>query len=141
MTVHDGLLLDADLSSSKTYWGLVGGFLLTVVMLSWLLGMVWWQLLVLCVVFFFLLWTSQHKATPIHLAQLPNLTTWQLLMGTSQGEQLWQAKLKSARMYRFGVLLNFEVCEPLTTNLKFWLFFDQLSDEDRRKLKMAIKFF
>lgn len=141
MTVHDGLLLDADLSSSKTYWGLVGGFLLTVVMLSWLLGMVWWQLLVLCVVFFFLLWTSQHKATPIHLAQLPNLTTWQLLMSTSQGEQLWQAKLKSARMYRFGVWLNFEVCEPLTTNLKFWLFFDQLSDEDRRKLKMAIKFF
>lgn len=141
MTVHDGLLLDANLSSSKTYWGLVGGFLLTVVMLSWLLGMVWWQLLVLCVVFFFLLWTSQHKATPIHLAQLPNLITWQLLMSTSQGEQLWQAKLKSARMYRFGVWLNFEVCEPLTTNLKFWLFFDQLSDEDRRKLKMAIKFF
>lgn len=133
-------LFDAPLSPSKTYWGFVGAFLFLVVGLTFLLGASGWQLLVLIGVFAGLVYTSNHRPTPIHLVNLPNLSDWQLLMRTTRGNQLWQGRLISAKMSTFGVLLVFRIDEPLQTELKFWLLFDQLSDDDERKLKMAVRF-
>lgn len=137
--------LDAPLQTSLHRIVLWAVFFMSIFGIVAVVGLVWWQWVVLLLVVVGLIWSMQSVPSVRHLVQLPTHQgddgRWQLLVATHRGEQLWQGRLTAANDFGLGVQLSFEIDEPMPQIFGVVVFFDQLDDDDKRKLKVAVRFF
>lgn len=141
---HNARHFDAPLGVSyhrAILWAAFVGLIVGIVALS---GVGVWQWAVLIVACVAVIVLQNQVPIPRHLVQLSSKdddSHWQILVKTTRGEQIWQGRLMQAKVFGLGVWLDFEIDEPMIIEFKTVVFFDQLDDDDRRKLKMAIRFF
>ena len=74
----------------------------------------------------------------LHLSQPPLDNSvyqdWQLLIRTSRGDALWQAKLKAVSQSHWVICFDFNIVEPYKRRFSVAIFRDQVSPEQWREL-------
>lgn len=137
--------LDAPLQTSLHRIVLWAVFFVLIFGIVAVVGVLWWQWAVLVAVVWLVGFLEWQTPTLGHLVQLPakqgDDNRWQLLVNKNGNEQLWQGRLVAVKEMGVGLWLHFEIDEPMMTEFKATVFFDQLDDDDKRKLKMAVRFF
>lgn len=111
------------------------------VLLAWLANLSLLQyvvLLVICVAV--VSYLALSRPILLHLSQPPLSQRvnqgWQLLMRTSRGDTLWQAKLRTVQRYHWIISCEFIIVEPYQRSLSVTIFRDQVSAEEWRELSV-----
>lgn len=136
------LRIDTPISStSHLRWLLYLTLTLILIVLAWQAQLFLWQyVLILAIYGVSVCYLALSQPILLHLSQPPLRQPadkgWQLLMRTSRGDALWQAKLLKIHRYQLLIHVEFMVVEPYQKPLSVSLFRDQMTMEQWRELNI-----
>lgn len=136
------LRIDAAVKANSRWRLLLYSTLLgALVLLAWFAGLAVWQYIVILIAMALVIgYLALSRPIVLHLSQPPlnqRLNQgWQLLMGTSRGDALWQAELIAVKRYSLLIHLQFRVIEPYNKLLSVTVFRDQLSPSQWQALNV-----
>ncbi|WP_201596133.1 hypothetical protein [Psychrobacter vallis] len=117
------------------------GLTSVIVVLAWFASLALWQaVLVLIVAAAVTIYLTLSRPILLHFSQPPLSQRvdrqWQLLIRTSRGDELWQARLIAVHGYQWAMSFEFIVIEPYRRPLSVTVFRDQVSADQWRGLSI-----
>ncbi|AAZ19583.1 hypothetical protein Psyc_1735 [Psychrobacter arcticus 273-4] len=98
----------------------------------------WQYILILIISAVVIGYLALSRPILLHLSQPPLdkslYQDWQLLIRTSRGDALWQAKLNTVSQSRWVICFDFNIIEPYQRRFSVAIFRDQVSPEQWREL-------
>lgn len=89
-----------------------------------------------------LLYVQQKKHIKlVHLAEPMGNDTWQFLVQTAKGEQLWQGRVARFAEYPYCVAITAQITEPMPRKITWPIYQDSLDDRAYHRLKMLCRFY
>ncbi|MGM8909994.1 hypothetical protein ACS8FB_07720 [Psychrobacter sp. 1U1] len=117
------------------------GLSISIVLLSWLAKLSWWQhALILIVSAAVIGYLALSRPILLHLSQPPlhnHLNKeWQLLMRTGRNDELWRADLNNVHRYQWLLNFQFVTTEPFKRSLTITIYRDQVSLDHWQQLNI-----
>lgn len=119
------------------YVALSSGIILLAVFASLSL---WQYVVILLISAVVIAYLALSRPILLHLSQPPLNKSlyedWQLLIRTSRGDELWQAKLNTVNQSSWVICFDFYIIEPYQRRFTVAIFRDQVSAEQWRELSV-----